>query len=160
MDAIGEVIIGIVILVGLAGILIPVLPGLILEVAAVVLWAGVTGGGVAWAVGIAAIVLGLAAQVVKFMIPGKRLRNAGIPRSTIYFAGALAIVGFFVVPIIGAPIGFVLGTYLAEQRRVGSEQAWPSTKASVGAVGLSIGIELAAGLFIAGAWLVAVLWLT
>lgn len=160
MDPIGEVIIGIAILVGLAGILIPVLPGLVLEVAAVVLWAGVTGGGRAWAIAIGAVVLGVIAQVVKFLIPGKRLQNAGIPRSTLYFAGTLAIIGFFVIPIIGAPIGFVLGTYLAEQRRVGRDRAWPSTKASLGAVGLSIGIELLAGLFIAGAWLVAVLWWT
>ena len=160
MDAIGETIIGIVILVGLAGIMIPILPGLLLEAAAVVLWAGVTGGGRAWAIAIGAVVLALGSQVVKFLIPGKRLRNAGIPRSTLCFAGALAIVGFFVIPVIGAPIGFVLGTYLAEQRRVGGDQAWPSTKASLGAVALSIGIELFAGLLIAGAWLAAVLWWT
>lgn len=160
MDPIGEVVIGLVILVGLARILIPVLPGLILEVAAVLLWAGLTGGARAWAVAIGAVLVAAIAQVVKFLIPGRRLRTAGIPKATLYVAGALAIVGFFVVPLIGAPIGFVAGTYLAERRRVGHDRAWPSTKASLGAVGLSIGIELAAGLLVAAAWLVAVIWLT
>lgn len=159
MDPIGEVIIGIAILVGLAGIVLPVLPGLLLEVAAILLWAGVTGGAVAWSIAIGAVLLGLAAQVVKYLVPGRRLRDAGIPRSTLYVAGLAAIVGFFVIPVVGAPIAFVLGTYLAERRRVGAERAWPSTVASLRAVGLSIGIELIAGLLVAGAWLAAVLWL-
>ena len=41
MDPIGEVIIGVLILVGLAGIILPILPGLILETGAVLVWAAV-----------------------------------------------------------------------------------------------------------------------
>ncbi|HEX2154739.1 MAG TPA: DUF456 domain-containing protein [Acidimicrobiia bacterium] len=160
MDAIGEFIIGLLILAGLVGILLPVLPGLLLEVGAVILWAGLTGGAWAWSLVAAAVVLTLVSQVFKYMIPGRRLRDAGIPRSTLYLAGALAIAGFFVIPVIGAPIGFVGGTYLAERQRLGHDLAWPSTTASLRAVGLAIGIELTAGLFIAGAWLVTVIWLT
>lgn len=160
MDPIGEIVIGLLILVGLAGILLPVLPGLLLEVGAIVLWAGLEGGAWAWAIAIGAVVVGLIGQLVKYLVPGRRLRDAGIPRSTLYVAGALAIIGFFVIPVIGAVIGFVLGTYLAERQRVGHELAGPSTTASLRAVGLAIGIELSAGLLIAGAWLVTVIWLT
>ena len=42
-------------------------------------------------------------------------------------------------------------------RRLGSHQlAWPSTRHALGAVGLSILIELAGALLAAGAWLTAV----
>lgn len=160
MDAIGQILIGLAILAGLAGIVLPVLPGLLVEVAAVVLWAGVEGGGRAWTVAIAAAALALVSQVVKYVIPGRRMREAGIPRRTLYIAGLLAIVGFFVIPVIGLPIGFVGGTYLAERQRLGTDLAWPSTVASMRAVGLAIGIELTAGLLIAAMWLVAVIWLT
>ena len=39
----------------------------------------------------------------------------------------LGVVGFFVVPVVGLFLGFVLGVYLAELRRVGAAAAWPST---------------------------------
>ena len=55
---------------------------------------------------------------------------------------ALGVVGFFVIPVVGLFVGFVLGIYLAERRRVGQADAWPSTKAALRAVGLSILIEL------------------
>lgn len=157
MDATGEIVIGLLILVGLAGVLIPILPGLILVAGAVVVWAIVVGGGVAWTVALSALLLAVAGTVVKFLIPGRKLKEAGIPTSTIYFAGALAIVGFFVIPVIGGPIGFVVGTYLAERRRVGAGKAGASTRGSLVAVAMSIGIELTAGLLIAGLWLLAVL---
>ncbi len=157
MDVIGEIVIGLLILVGLAGILLPVLPGLILVAGAVVVWAVVVGSGVAWTVAIVAVLLAAAGTVVKFLIPGKRLKQAGVPTSTMYFAGVLAIVGFFVIPVIGGLIGFVAGTYLAERRRLGAANAGASTRGSLAAVALSIGIELTAGLVIAGLWLLAVL---
>ena len=55
-----------------------------------------------------------------------------------------------------ALIGLVLtvgGVWLAESNRLGRDQAWPSTKTALKAVGLSILIELGAGLG-AAAWFV------
>lgn len=158
MDPFGEIVIGIVILFGLAGIFVPVLPGLVLVVAAVLVWAIVEGGTAAWTVAVIAVIVGVGGMAVSYLIPGRRLRDSGIPSSTLWLAGGLAIIGFFVVPVIGGPLGFVLGVYLAERQRVGHESAWPATKASVRAVGMSIGIELTAGLVIAGVWLATVLF--
>ncbi len=160
MDPFGEVLVGLVILIGLLGIVLPILPGLLLEVGAVLVWAFVEGGGSAWSVAAAVVVVAVAGTWVKYLIPGRRLREAGIPKTTLILAGVLAIVGFFVIPLIGAPIGFVAGTYLAERNRLGAREAWPSTTSSVKAVGLAIGIELAAGLAIAALWLIAVIWVT
>jgi uncharacterized protein len=62
-----------------------------------------------------------------------------------------------VVPVVGLFLGFVLGVYAAEHRRVGPRLAWPSTRAALRAAGLSILIELLAGLLAAGVWVTGVL---
>jgi hypothetical protein len=98
----------------------------------------------------------VAGTVVKYAVPGRRLQVAGIPASTQWFGVLLGVVGFFVVPVVGLFLGFVLGIYLAELRRVGSAQAWPSTVHSLKAVGLSIVIELVAAVLATLAWVVGV----
>ncbi len=68
----------------------------------------------------------------------------------------LGVAGFFVIPVIGLVVGFVLGVYLAELNRVGTTLAWPATKHALKAVGLSILIELVATLFAAATWVAGV----
>ncbi|MGH8952042.1 MAG: DUF456 domain-containing protein [Acidimicrobiia bacterium] len=158
MDELGELAIGLIIIVSLFGIVVPILPGLILEVAAVFVWALVTGGDVAWGVAVAALILAGIGTFIKYSIPKRKLNEVGIPNRTLLLATAVAIVGLFVIPVVGAPIGFVATIYLGERVRVGQEQAWPATKSSLGAVATSIGIELATGLLIAAIWFGAVLF--
>jgi hypothetical protein len=70
----------------------------------------------------------------------------------------LAIVGFFVIPVVGFFIGFPLGVYLEESRRLGRHAAaWDSTREALRAMGLSILIELTATALAAGVWLAVVL---
>ena len=146
MITIPSVVASLVILLGLAGILVPVLPGTILIGAAIVGWAAFTGGEAAWvAAGIAAAFLVIGA-LVKFAVPHRRLRDVGVPTSTIVIGGILGIVGFFAIPVVGLFLGFIGGVWLAEARRLGARNARPSTKSAIGAVGLSILIELAFGL--------------
>ncbi|GEP32821.1 membrane protein [Nocardioides szechwanensis] len=152
-----EVLVALLVAVGLAGILVPVLPGSVLILGGVLIWALDVGGSIAWVVFAVVTVLLAVGTVVKYAVPGKRLKSAGIPASTQWAGAGLAIVGFFVVPVVGIFLGFVLGIYLAEHRRVGSAQAWPSTKHALKAVGLSILIELVAGVLAAGTWVVGVL---
>lgn len=152
-----EVLVAVAIAVGLVGIVLPVLPGSLLVLGAILVWSWDVGTAEAWivfAIATAFIALG---QVVKYVVPGRRLKTNGVPTSTLVLAGALGIVGFFVVPVVGLIVGFVLGIYLAELRRVGTQQAWPATWFALKAVGLSILIELVATLFAAGAWAAGVI---
>ena len=151
-----EVALALVIVVGVVGVLVPVLPGAALVLAAVLVWSVTTGGTTAWLVLAVALGAIAAGTVVKYVVPGRRLRTAGIPASTQWTGVALGVVGFFVVPVVGLFLGFVLGIYLAERRRLGAAVAWPSTKAALRAVGLSILIELVATLVAAGAWVIGV----
>jgi len=146
------------IVIGLVGIVVPVLPGLLLVLAAVLIWAFDTGTAAGWTVFGLSAVLYVAGMALQYAVPGRRLREAGVRRSTLFLAVLLAIVGFFVIPVIGAVAGFVGGIYLVELGHSRDRAlAWASTRAALKAVFLSIGIELLAGLAIATTWVLGVL---
>ena len=152
--ALTDLLVGIGVLVGLVGIVVPVLPGSLLVLASILVWAIVVSGAAGWAVFAVAAVLLVVGGVVKYAVPGRRLAAAGVPTRTLVAGGLLGIVGFFVIPVVGLLVGFVLGVYLSEVVRVGTDLAWPTTKAALRATGLSLLIELAAGLLAAVTWLV------
>jgi uncharacterized protein YqgC (DUF456 family) len=139
--------------VGIIGILVPVLPGPVLVLAGIAVWAVPRGDAVGWTVlTVAAAILAVGA-VVKYLLPGRRLRDAGVPARSLVAGAVLGVVGFFVVPLLGLVIGFVLGVFLAELTRLGdTAAAWPSTRHALSAVGWSILIELASALLATAVW--------
>ena len=151
-----EVLVALAIAVGIAGIIVPVLPGTLLVLGAILVWAVQVGTSTGWAVFTVATLLLVGGTVVKYLVPGRRLKASGVPNRTLLVGALLAFVGFFVIPVIGMFIGFVLGVYLAERARVGGGQAWPSTVAALKAVGVSILIELVAAFLAALTWVVGV----
>jgi len=150
-------VVALAILVGLVGILVPILPGSVLVLAAVVVWAIDVRTPTAWVVCAAAAAVLVLGTVVKYAVPGRRLKDAGIPSRTQWVGIGLGVVGFFVVPVVGLFLGFVLGVYLAELARVGPSHAWPSTIHALRAVGLSVLIELIAATLAALVWVGGVL---
>ncbi|WP_305786904.1 DUF456 domain-containing protein [Symbioplanes lichenis] len=154
-----DLIAGLALLAGVIGVVVPVLPGLLLCWAAVLFWAllGDADGG-RWLVLVLATAIAAGGTVVKYLWPGRRLKETGVPTSSLIAGGLLGLVGFFVVPVVGLVLGFVLGVYLAEARRLGGNRAWPSTRSALGAVGLSMLVELAAALGIGVLWLFGLLW--
>lgn len=151
-----EILVSIAIAVGIAGIIVPVLPGTILVLGAILVWALEVGTTTAWAVMAVSTLLLVCGSVVKYLVPGRRLKTAGVPNRTLLVGALLGFIGFFVVPVIGMLIGFVVGVYLAERVRVGGALAWPSTKGALRAVGVSILIELAAASLAALVWVAGV----
>jgi uncharacterized protein len=146
------------IVVGMVGIVVPVLPGLLLTILAVLIWAISTGGTTAWTVFAAAAVVYVIGLVSQFLIPGRRLKSQGVGMGTLLVAIVVAIVGFFVIPVIGAVVGFVLGIFAVESTRSRSrEQAWTRTKAALRAIVHSMGIELLTAFVIAMIFVVGVL---
>jgi uncharacterized protein len=148
----------ILIVAGILGVVIPVLPGLILCWLGVLIWALLTdAGGAKWLVLALSTGIALAGTLIKYLWPGRRLKDSGVPNWSLVAGGVLGVIGFFVVPVVGLVLGFVLGIWGAERARLGPGQAWPSTRRALGAVGLSLLIEFAAALAVAVIWLFGVL---
>lgn len=157
MSAGGLILVAVAIAVGLAGILFPLLPGTLLVWAAIAVWAYLEHTTVAWVVlGVATVVLG-AGILIKYLWPARRMRAADVSGRTLAAGAVLGVVGFFVIPVVGLLVGFVLGVYLAElvQRR-DQRRAWASTVHAVKGVALSVGVELVAALLATAAWVVGV----
>jgi uncharacterized protein YqgC (DUF456 family) len=151
-----EVVVAVLIAVGIAGIVVPMLPGSILVLGAILVWATEVGTSRAWTVFAVAATFLVAGAVVKYALPGRRLNAAGVPRSTLMFGALVGFVGFFVVPVVGLVAGFVLGVYAAERRRVGGAAAWPATVHALKAVGISLLVEATAAVLAALTWAVGV----
>jgi uncharacterized protein len=150
---------GLVVAVGIIGVLVPILPGLILVLAGIAVWAVPRNDTLGWTVlGIAAAIV-VVGSIAKYLLPGRRMREAGVPTMSVVAGGALGIVGFFVIPVVGLFLGFPLGVFLAELARLhDSSRAWASSRKAIGAVGFSILLELATGLLAAGVWIAALLF--
>lgn len=153
----GLVLVALAIAVGLAGIVVPILPGSILVIGAIAVWAFVVDTTVAWVVfGVAAALI-VASQIIKYTWPVKRMRRADVRTSVLVVGGVAGVVGFFVIPVIGLLIGFVLGVFAAELAIRGDvTRAWVSTLHAVKGVALSVGVELTGAVLATVAWAVGV----
>ena len=155
----GTVLVGLAMMVGLVGVVVPALPGTLLVLAAGIAWALFvedSGAGRWIVVGIMAALF-LAGAVLKYLLPGRRL-SGQLPRSTLLLGAVGALVGFVVLPPLGLLLGGVLGTYLAEVRRLGpGSEARRSTVEVLKAVGIGILAELTAGVLMVTTWLVGLI---
>lgn len=156
MDGLNFVV-AMIMLVGIVGIVVPLLPGLLLVWVAVLIWALDTQSTGGWVILGVATTLAMTGFLLQYLIPGRRMATAGVTTSSTLAGAALGVVGFFVIPVIGAFLGFALGIYLAERVKQGTHAtAWPSTRHALKAIMLSMGIELVTGLAIAGTWVIGV----
>lgn len=159
MDTLGLLLVGAVMLVGLAGVVVPLLPGTTLVLAAGLAWAVllVEGGLVRWVVVSVMAGLFVVGLVLKYALPGRRLQGS-LPKRTLLVGGAGAVVGLVLLPPIGLLVGGVAGTYLAEAARLGhGAPARRSTVEVLRAVGLGLLAELTAGVAMVAVWLTGLL---
>ena len=149
----GTVIVGLIIVLGLGGALTQIYPGPAIVLAAVAVWAFMTGGTAAWVVLAVSAVAVVVTSAGKYVLVGRRLQRAGVPGASLLVGGLVGMAGFFLVPVVGLPIGFTLGVYLWELVR-GTDQVGARAAAweAVTAQGLAILFELGGCLVAAAAW--------
>jgi uncharacterized protein len=154
MTTFGLVVVGLLMLVGLVGVVVPIVPGLLLIVGAALWWAIGDGGSTAhWVTFAIMSLIAAAGTFLKYAVPARHTARAGASNVTMVFALLLGVVGLFVIPVVGAPVGFVVGVYLAELRRhKRHEPAWGATKAALKGFALAMLIEFTAGALMIGTW--------
>ena len=152
-----EVVLGLVMLVGLIGVVVPVFPGLVLVAGAGLVWAIDRGGPVAWAAFAVMTTIAIGGIVASSVLPARRASAAGAPAWVVAAGIAGIVIGFFAVPVVGALVGFPAGVFVAElarHRHLGL--AWRATWEALKNVGLGIAIQLSAGVAMIAIWVVAV----
>jgi uncharacterized protein len=152
------VLCGLAILVGVAGTVIPVLPGSFLIGLSLLAWAvwggeGVTGW-VVFGVGMVFVLAGMAASAV---LAGRKLKQHRIPNRSVALGIVLGIVGMFVIPVVGLFVGFAAGLLLSEvQRTRNVGTALTTSWAALKATGLGILAEFGLACLAASTWLIGV----
>lgn len=138
-----EILLLVLMALGVVGVVIPVLPGLLVVLAAVLVWALVEQTALAWVVLGVAVVVYVAGVVLQYAVPGKRMKRAGVRTSTLLAGVACALVLGFLIPVVGLFLGFPLGIFLVSLARTRDRRAaWLATRHALHAVGTNILIEL------------------
>jgi uncharacterized protein YqgC (DUF456 family) len=155
-DTLVVLFVAVIMVVGLAGTVLPILPGLWL------IWAAALGYGVfdgfgVWGWFAIALITALAAvaSAGAIYLPQRRASSIGVPWWGQVLALIGAVAGFFLIPVVGAPVGFVTGILvvtLAREHHV--HGALAATWATVKAMLLASAAQFATGLAMVAVWVV------
>ena len=148
------VLVALVMAVGVAGTVVPLVPGLGLVVAAAAGYGLAEGfGDVGLLAMVVIVVLALAGTAAGVVLPSRAAGHTGASRASLLAGAVGAVIGFFAVPVVGLPLGGAAGIYLAERLRSGDgATAWRSTRATLKGFGLGALAQLAAALAIVLTW--------
>jgi hypothetical protein len=148
-----------VLLVGLAGLIIPVFPGLVIMWLGTLVYAIVHASagemtGWDWFLFAVITILMIGGNIVDNIIIARKMRDQFIPWSSILIAFAAGIVAsIFFTPLIGLAAA-PLGLFLAEMRRLKNrEEAIKSTKAYMTGWGWAFAARFVIGLTMIGSWM-------
>jgi uncharacterized protein YqgC (DUF456 family) len=157
-ETVVTILCGLAILVGVAGTVIPVLPGSILIALSLLSWAiwggAGAGGWVVFGIGMVFVLAGMAASAV---LTGRKLREHSIPNRSVVVGLILAVVGMFLIPVVGLFVGFAAGLLLSEYHRTRNFRTAVTTSwAALKATGLGILVEFGLACLAASTWLIGV----
>jgi uncharacterized protein YqgC (DUF456 family) len=151
------VFVAVIMVIGLAGTVLPILPGLWLIWAAALGYGFYDGFGIwGWFALVLITVLAAVGTAGAIYVPQRTASSIGVPWWGQVLALAGAVAGFFLVPVVGAPLGFAVGILvvtLVRERHV--QGALAATWATLKSMLLASGIQFAIGLAMVVVW---VLW--
>lgn len=154
-EIIATIVTSVLIIIGCLGIIIPVLPGSITALIGLIVWAVVlqsVAGWVVLALGGTLLIAGMSASLV---LTGSRLKRRAIPNRTLLFGVVGAVIGMFVIPVLGLVIGFIVGLLATEtvrnrDLRTALGTSWVALKAA----GIGIIVELSCALLAASVFII------
>jgi uncharacterized protein YqgC (DUF456 family) len=147
VDIIITVLAAVAIVVGLTGIVLPILPGSITIVIASLVWAIVLGGPEVWIAFALIVLFSAAAMTCTYVFTGRKLKQNEVPTWPIVVGVVAGVIGIFVIPFAGLFVGFLAGLFGAEWYRLKDpNQALSSSWVAIKALGIGMALELTLGL--------------
>lgn len=148
------IVVGIVMVLGLMGVVLPVLPGLLLIWAAAVFYGFMVGfGTVGWTVVGLLTMLAVAGMFKTVLIPRRAAVEAGASGWAQLGAVVGGVVGFFVIPVFGLILGALAGLLVVEYMLKGDwNEALVAVRGTAKGFGLSVVIDLILGMIMIVAW--------
>ncbi len=141
------------ILLGIAGVLIPIVPGTLLIWLTVVVYAIVERingfAAVDWVTFTIITLIAVVTGLSEFWLPLIGAKVRGSSRRAILFGIVGGIIGTFVLPLLGTIIGYALGVLLGEYQKLRNwERALRASLNAVASWGVAAALQLGGGLLI------------
>jgi uncharacterized protein len=96
--------------------------------------------------------------IASYALPHRAGKGAGASSTSLRTGVLFAVIGFFVIPVVGIILGGVAGVYLGEYQRFRDPaRAWRSTRQVLLGFGQGMLSEVACGVAMIVTWLVWVL---
>ena len=157
-QVITTVVAGLLLAVAVVGTIVPVLPGRLLAIGTLLAWGWILGSPAAWWCAGIGMGLALAGWSASTVLTGRNLKQQKIPRGSIALAIALAVVGMFVIPVLGLFIGFALGLVLGEYgRRKDFPAALRASGSALKAMGIGVLVEFGCAAMASSVWMIGVI---
>jgi uncharacterized protein YqgC (DUF456 family) len=153
------VIAGVLLAVAALGTVFPVLPGSLLTVGTLLAWSWILGSTASWTMGLLGIAVALVGWTASTVLTGRNLKQQQIPKGSTLVALLAAIVGMFLIPVVGLFVGFGVGLLGSELvRRRNFPEALRASGSALKAAGTGILVEFGCAAMAASLWVVGVIW--
>jgi uncharacterized protein YqgC (DUF456 family) len=149
---------GLLLAVAAIGTVYPVLPGSVLAIITLIAWAWIMGSSAAWtAAAIASCIVG-AGWAASAVLTGRKLKQQQIPKRSIAVAMVSAVVGMFLIPVVGLFVGFGGGLLVSEyMRRRDFRSALRSSVETLKATGIGVLVEFGMVCLAGSVWMIGVI---
>jgi uncharacterized protein YqgC (DUF456 family) len=153
IEIVVSVLAGILLVVAAIGTIYPVLPGSILAIVTLLVWALVLGSPFAWVAAAVGVVLAATGWSAGAVLTGRTLKKRQVPKRSIAVAVVCGVIGIFVIPVVGLFVGFALGLFVSEYvRRRDVRAALASSLDALKATGVGILVEFTMVCLAASVW--------
>jgi len=153
IQIITTVVAGLLLTVAVLGTVFPILPGSILAIITLIAWAWILGSPAAWTAAVVGVGLAVAGMSASAVLTGRTMRRERIPHGPVLVGVAGAVVGMFLIPVVGLFVGFAGGLLAAElvrrrDVRAAARSSWQALKS----MGAGILVEFACAALAASAF--------
>jgi uncharacterized protein YqgC (DUF456 family) len=152
------VVAGILLAVAVVGTVFPVLPGSLLAIVTLIAWAWIVGSAASWVAGVTGALLATAGWSAGTVLTGRKLKQQQIPGRSVAAAVLGAVLGLFLIPVVGLFVGFAAGLLASEYaRRRDFRAALDSSVAALKAQGLGVLLDFGMACLAVSAWTIGVI---
>jgi len=152
------VVAGLLLAVAAIGTVYPVLPGSVLAIITLIAWAWIMGSSAAWTVAVIGSLIAGAGWSASAVLTGRKLKQQQIPKRSIAVAMVSAVVGMFLIPVVGLFVGFGGGLLVSEyMRRRDFRSALSSSVETLKATGIGVLVEFGMVCLAGSVWMIGVI---
>jgi uncharacterized protein YqgC (DUF456 family) len=116
-DILATVIAGVLLVIAAVGVVYPVMPGSLIAIVTLLVWAWVIGSWPAWVVAVIGTLLCAVGWSASAVLTGRKLKELEVPKWSIAVAAVAGLVGMFLIPVVGIFVGFAVGLLVSEAVR-------------------------------------------